>query len=64
MSIDELDFNTTANVESEWVISENLNLTYFSAFPSDSVPSYTSADVNSDSWSAKNALKSLRAPIK
>ena len=29
MSIDKLNFNTTANVEGEWFINENLNLTYF-----------------------------------
>jgi len=33
MSIDKLDFNTTANVESEWFINEDLDLT------SNSVPS-------------------------
>ena len=37
MSIDELDFNTTANIEGEWLINENLDLAYFSVFASDSV---------------------------
>jgi len=35
MSIDKLDINTTANVEGEWFINENLDLAYFSAFASD-----------------------------
>ena len=47
-SIDKLDFDTTANVEGEWFINENLDLTYFSAFASDSVPSDTSTDVDND----------------
>jgi len=29
-SIDEFDFNNTANVESEWYINENVDLAYFS----------------------------------
>jgi len=41
-SIDKLDIYTTANVEDEWFINENLDLTYLSAFASDSVPSDTS----------------------
>ena len=45
MSIDKLDFDTTAHIESEWFINEVLDLTYFSAFASDSVPSDTSTDV-------------------
>ena len=31
MSIDELNFSTTANVKSEWFINEDLDLVYFSA---------------------------------
>ena len=38
-SIDKLDFDTIANVEGEWFINENLDLAYFSAFASNSVPS-------------------------
>jgi len=48
MSIDKLNFNTTANVEDEWCINEDLDLVYFSAFTSDSVPSNTSTDVDID----------------
>jgi len=44
-SFDKLDFDTTANVESEWFINEDLDLAYFFAFASDSVPSDTSTDV-------------------
>jgi len=54
MSIDKLNFNTTANVKDEWFINENL----------DSVPSNTSTDVDSDPWSAMYALTSLSALIK
>ena len=39
-------------------------MAYFSAFASNSVPSDTSTDVDSDPWSAMNALTSLHAPIK
>jgi len=63
-SIDKLDFDITANVEGEWFINENLDLAYFTAFASDSVLSDTSTDVDSDPWSAMNALTSLHAPIK
>ena len=48
MSIDKLDINTTANVEGEWFINENLDLAYFSAFAFDSIPSDTSTDIDSD----------------
>ena len=64
MSIDELDFNTTANIEGEWLINENLDLAYFSVFASDSVLSDTSTDGDSDPWSAMHALTSLHAPMK
>ena len=50
-SIDKLDFDTAANVEGEWFINENLDLTNFSVFASDSVPSDTSTDVDNDPWS-------------
>ena len=63
MSIDKLDFNTTANVEGEWFINENLDLAYFFAFASDSVPSSTSTDTNSDPWSVIDALTLLQVPI-
>ena len=39
-------------------------MAYFSAFTSDSIPSDTSTDMDSDLWSAMNSLTSLRAPIK
>ena len=64
-SIDKLDFNTTANTEGEWLINEILDFAYFSAFASDSVPSDTSTDIDSELWSAMNAqLISLCASIK
>jgi len=47
-SIDKLNFDITANVESEWFINKNLDLPYFFAFASDSVSSDTSIDVDSD----------------
>jgi len=34
-----LDFNNTTNIEGEWFIIEDLDLVYFSAFTSDSIPS-------------------------
>jgi len=43
---------------------KNLDLAYFSAFAPDSVLSNTSTDVNSDPYSAMNALTSLCVPIK
>ena len=46
-SIDKLNFNTTANVECEWFVNEDLDLVSFSAFASDSVLLDTSTDVNS-----------------
>ena len=59
-----ISFNTTTNVEGEWFINENLDLVYFSAIASDSIPSDTSTDVDSDQWSAVDALISLCLPIK
>ena len=56
MSIDKLDFNNTANVEGEWFINENLDLTYLSSLASDSIPSDTSTDVESNHVSAMHAL--------
>jgi len=63
-SIDKLDVDATANAESEWFINEDLDLAYFFAFASDSVPSDTSTDVDSDPWSTMNALTSLHTPTK
>ena len=40
------------------------DLVYYSAFASNSVPSNTSTDVDSDQWPTVDALKSLRVPIK
>jgi len=62
--IDKLNFNNIANVEGEWFINENLDLTYLSALVSDFVPSDTSTDVNSDFLSAIDALTSLHAPVR
>ena len=45
-------------------INENLDLAYHSVLASDSVPSDTSTDVDSDQWSVVDALTSLHAPIK
>jgi len=45
-SIDKLDVDTTANVEGEWFINEDLDLAYFSLFASNSVPSDNSTDVD------------------
>jgi len=44
-SVDKLDFNNTFDIEGEWFISENVDLTYLSALASNSVPSYTSTDI-------------------
>jgi len=38
-NIGKLGSDTTANIEDEWFINENLDLAYFFAFTSDSVPS-------------------------
>ena len=48
MSVVKVNFNTTVDVEGEWLINENLDLVYFSTFTSDSVPLDTSTDVDSD----------------
>jgi len=37
--------DTTANAEGEWFINEDLDLAYFFAFTSDSIPLDTSTDV-------------------
>ena len=63
MSIDKLNFNNTANDLGEWYINEDLDLAYFSMLASDSVPSDTSIDVDSDHVSAVHALTSLHTPI-
>jgi len=63
-SIGKLSSDTTANVEGEWFNSKDLDLAYFSIFVSDSVTSDTSTDVDSDPWSAMNALTSLHAATK
>ena len=42
ISIDKLEFDTTANVEGVWFINKNLDLAYLSAFASNFVPSDTS----------------------
>ena len=63
-SINKLDVNNTADDVGEWCINEELNLTYFSEFVSDSVPSDTSTDVDNDPWSAIDALTSLHVPMR
>ena len=63
-SVDKLDFNNTANFESEWFINENFDLSYFSALASDSIQSNTSTDINNDSLSIIDALASLHAPVR
>jgi len=63
-SIRKLGSDTTANVDGEWFINEDLDLAYFSVFASNSIPLDTSTDVNSDPWSAMNTLTSLHAPTK
>ena len=64
ISIDKLNFNNAAYDVDEWFINENLDLDYFSALASDSVPSDTSTDVHSDHVSAMHALTSLHALIR
>ena len=51
-SVNKLDVNNTANDIGEWYINEELDLTYFSVFASNFVPSDTSTDVGDDPWSA------------
>ena len=63
-SIDNLDFNNTANDEGEWFINEDLNLTYFFALTSDYLPSNISTDIDSDHVSAIHTLTSLHASIR
>ena len=55
-SIDKLNFNTTANVESEWFINENLDSAYFSVYASDFVLSDTNTNVDYNFWLAMNSL--------
>ena len=47
-SINKLEVNNTANDVGKWYINEELDLTYFSVFASDFVPSDTSNDVDDD----------------
>ena len=47
-SINKLDVNNTANDVGEWYINKELDLSYFSMFASDFVPSDTSTDVGDD----------------
>ena len=63
-SIGKLSSNITTNVKGEWLINKGLDLAYFSIFASNSVLSDTNTNMDSDPWSAMNALTSLRAPIK
>ena len=63
-SSDKLDVNNTADDVGGWYINEKLDLAYFSACASDSIPSDTSTDVDDDLWSAIGALTSLHVPVK
>ena len=63
-SINKLNVNNPANDEGEWYINEELDLTYFFVFASDSMPSDTSTDVDDDPWSAIDALTSLHVPVR
>jgi len=51
MSINKLNVNNTTNDVGKWYINKELDLAYFSAFASDSVPLDTSTDVGNDPWS-------------
>ena len=64
MNVDKLNFNNTTNIEDEWFINENLGLAYLSVLASNSVPSNTSTDVDSDPLSAIDALTSLHALVR
>jgi len=64
MSIDKLNFNNTVNVVGEWFINNNLDLAYLFALASDSIPSDTSIDVDSNPWSAINFLTPLHTPVR
>jgi len=64
MSTNKLDVNNTVDDVGEWQINKELDLAYFSAFASDSIPSDTSTDVDDDPWSAIDALTSLHVPMK
>ena len=50
-SVNKLDVNV-----GKWCINEELDLTYFSVFASDSVPLDTSTNVDDDPWSIIDAL--------
>ena len=63
-SIDKLGVDDTTDDVGRWYINEELNLAYFSVFASDSVPSYTSTEVDDDAWTAMDALASLHVPVK
>ena len=54
--IDKLNFNNTANDAGEWYVNENLDLAYLSVLASDSIPSNTSTDVDSDLLSIIDTL--------
>ena len=63
-SIDKLDYNNTANDEGKLFINRDLDLAYFSALASDSVPSDTSIDINNDLVSIIHALTLLHTTIR
>jgi len=60
MSINKLNVNNTTNDVGKWYINKELDLAYFSAFASNSVPLDTSTDVGNDPWS----LTLLHVPIR
>ena len=55
---------STANDVGEWYINEELDLTYFPVFASDSELSDTNTDVDDDPWSAINAQTSLHESVR
>ena len=63
-STDKLDVDHTTDDVGGWYINEDLDLAYFSAFASESVPSDTSTEVDDDLWPAMDALTSLHVPVK
>ena len=62
-STNKLDVDSTADDVGGWYINEELDLTYFSAFASDSVPSDTSTEVDDDLWSTMDALTLLHLSL-
>jgi len=64
MGIKASGFNNTADCVGEWFINENLDLAYLSVVASESIPSGTSTDVDSDPMMAMYALTLLHTPLR